>query len=209
MEAIGVIGGVASVTSLVDCVVRLAKTLNDLREKYDSAALNISLVASSLWTIRAALEAIDAWRNSTKDSSQSSRQLDFDLSISLESCAVLVAVIDRKLGETNLTKPSVFDKLRFVSLDSLLKDFTSNLDGQVRALQLLLTIFQWYTPRVCRFSHSDNNKSTAELSRSKRSDWNGRKHVERYGRFGRILLPLGWRKKTWRMLHLYFQRDHL
>ena len=209
MEAIGIIGGIASVTSLVDCVVRLAKTLNDLREKYDYAALNISLVASSLWTIRAALEAIDAWRNSTQDSSQSSRQLDLDLSISLESCAVLVAVIDRKLGETNLTKPSVFDKLRFVSLDSLLKDFTSNLDGQVRALQLLLTIFQWYTPRGNCFNRSGTNNRTVEHSQSKRNDWNGRKHDERYDRFGRILLPWCWRKEIWRMLHLFFQKDHL
>ena len=204
-----VIGGIASVASLVDCVIRLAKTLNDLREKYDYAALNISLVASSLWTIRAALEAIDAWRNSTHDSSQSSRQLDLDLRISLESCAVLVAVIDRKLGETNLTKPSVFDKLRFVSLDSLLKDFTSNLDGQVRALQLLLTIFQWYTPRRNCLNFSGANILTAEHLRSKKNNWNGRKHVERYGKFGRILLHWAWRKKTWRMPHLYFQRDHL
>ena len=166
-----VIGGIAGVASLVDGVVRLAKTLNDLREKYDYAALNISMVASSLWTIRAALEAIDAWRNSTQDSSQSSRQLDLDLSISLESCAVLVAVIDRKLAETNLTKPSVFDKLRFVTLDSLFKDFTSNLDVQVRALQLLLTIFQWYhSPESSTCNHSGTDRFTAEHSRNKKSD---------------------------------------
>ena len=139
------ISGISSVVGIVSCIAQLATTLNNLREKYNHAALNIAMVASRLWSIRAALVAMDDWRKSTNSSSQTSKQLDHDLSISLSACAVLVAVIDRKLKETNLDKPSVFDKIRFVTLDDVFKGFATNLDGQVGALQLLLNIWQWYT----------------------------------------------------------------
>ena len=138
-----VISGISSVVGLVGFIAQLTQTLNNLREKYNHAALNIAMVASRLWSIRAALVAMDDWRQSTKNTSETSKQLDHDLSISLEACAVLVAVIDRKLKETNLDRPSVFDKLRFVALDDIFKNFASNLDGQVGALQLLLSIYQW------------------------------------------------------------------
>lgn len=143
MEVLGVIGGVGSVLSIVNSVTTLASNLTTLKERYDYAALNITLVSSSLWTVKAALEAIQAWRSTAKDSGPSSEQLDRDLNLTLESCAVLVTVIERKLGETDLTKPTVFDKMRFVNLDNIFKDFAANLDSQVRALQLLLTIYQW------------------------------------------------------------------
>lgn len=139
-----VIGGIGSVVGLISSVASAAKTLTNLKERYGYAPLNISLVSSSLWTVKAALEAIYDWRSSSQDTSLQSEQLDGNLSVSIESCAVLVAVIERKLGETDLLNPSVFDKLRFVRLDDVFKDFAGNMDTQVRALQLLLTIFQWY-----------------------------------------------------------------
>ena len=139
-----VIGGIASVIGVVTGVCVTLQQLNNLREKYNHSALNIAMVASRLWSIRAALMAMDDWRKKMNNSSETSKQLDLDLSISLEACAVLVAVIDRKLKETSLDKPSVFDKLRFVALDEIFKGFAFNLDGQVGALQLLLSIYQWY-----------------------------------------------------------------
>ena len=136
---------VASVVALIGGVTTVATMLKKLKDKYDYSALNITIITGSLWTVKAALEAIREWRSVTNDTSRPSQQLDQDLQVSLESCAVLVAVVERKLGESNLLKPSVYDKLRFIQLDSLFKDFTANLDAQVRALQLLLTIFQCRT----------------------------------------------------------------
>ena len=147
-----VIGGLGSIASLIGSVASAAKTLSNLKERYGYAPLNISLVSSSLWTVKAALEAIHDWRSSTRDTSLHSDQLDQNLSVSIESCAVLVAVIERKLGETDLIKPSVFDKMRFVRLDDVFKDFAGSMDTQVRALQLLLTIFQ------CRTMTEQNEK---------------------------------------------------
>ena len=139
-----VIGGVGSILGIVGGVAALASTLNTMKERYTYAALNITLVSSSLLTVKAALEAIHKWRSSTTTLGSSSQQLDQDLSITIESCAVLISVIERKLGETELAKPTVYDKVRFVHLDSVFKDFALNLDSQVRALQLLLTIYQWW-----------------------------------------------------------------
>ena len=35
-------------------------------------------------------------------------------------------------------------KIRYLWLEDTLKEYISNLEGQVRSLQLLLTVFQWY-----------------------------------------------------------------
>lgn len=140
-----IVGGIASVAQLIGSVAFVATQLNNLKERYKSAPLHITLVAGNLWTVKAALEAISAWRKSTTDKSRTSEQLDSDLTLSLEACACLIAVIERKLGDTNLTKPSVFDRAKFVALDDIFKDFAGNLDAQVRGLQLLLQVYQWYT----------------------------------------------------------------
>lgn len=141
MEAIG---AAAAVVGLVSSVARVATTLTNLQQRYSYAALNIAFITSSLWTTKAALEAIGAWRATTStDSSQSSQQLDVDLEVSLQAVALLVAVLERKLAEMNLDNPTFMDKARFLALDAIYKDFTSNLDAQIRALHLLLTIYQW------------------------------------------------------------------
>ena len=160
---------VAGTAGLISSVTALATVFNTLQERYQNASLNITLVAGSLWTIKAALDAVQEWRATVVDQSKSSEQLDRDLGLSLESCAVLITVIDRKLGETDLVKPSVLDHLRFVQLDSVFKDFVSNLDGQVRALQLLLTISQWYEEVHASKEPSRADTTAADLSRNKRS----------------------------------------
>ena len=139
MEAIGVVSGVFTVIS---GVTKLSKNLNEIRDKYQNVALNATLVASQLSTIRAALEAIADWRRTADASSQYSKQLDEDLALSLNCCAILVTVLNSKLGESGF-RPGMKAKIRHLWLEAVLKEYLSNLEGQVRALQLLLTIFQW------------------------------------------------------------------
>ena len=140
------VGGVSGVLTVVTAVARLAKSLNEVRDRYNNVALNTTLVASQLNSIRAALEAIADWRTTTQDSSRPSQQLDEDLAVSLNCCAILITVIDSKLGEAGYT-PGMKQKIRHLWLEDTLKEYLSNLEGQVRALQLLLTIFQWYAFR--------------------------------------------------------------
>ena len=118
--------------------------MNEVRESYNNVALNTTLVASQLTTIRAALEALYEWRASDQDLSGASRQLDKDLGMSLSCCAILISVIDGKLDESG-HRIGLKQKIRYLWLENILKEYISNLEGQVRALQLLLTIFQCRT----------------------------------------------------------------
>ena len=130
-----------------------------MRESYNNVALNTTLVASQLSTIRAALEALYAWRSSDQDSTEPSRQLDKDLGMSLSCCAILISVIDGKLDDSG-HMPGLKQKIRYLWLEDILKEYISNLEGQVRALQLLLTIFQ------CRTATERRQKLGNEESRT-------------------------------------------
>ena len=139
-----VIGGVSAVITVIGSLTNLAKGLNEIREKYSNAALNITSVAVQLSTIRAALEAIVAWRNIARSASQVSRQLDEDLATSLKCCAILITVLDTRLNESGYTI-GMKAKVRYLWLENVLLEYMSNLEGQVRALHLLLTVFQCRT----------------------------------------------------------------
>ncbi len=139
-----VIAGVSSIVTLVSTITNLAKQLNEVRESYNSVALNTTLVVSQLSTIKAALEALHDWRTNDQENTDHSKQLDKDLGLSLSCCAILITVIDGKLGESGYT-PGMKQKIKYVWLEDILKEYLSNLEGQVRALQLLLTIYQCKT----------------------------------------------------------------
>jgi hypothetical protein len=142
-----VVGSVSAVLTVAAAVTKLAKGLNEVRDRYNNVALTTTLVSSQLNSIRAALEAIADWRMTTQDTSRSSQQLDEDLAVSLNCCAILVTVIESKLGEAGYT-PGIKQKIRHLWLEDTLKEYLSNLEGQVRSLQLWLTIFQWYVPYI-------------------------------------------------------------
>ena len=73
----------------------------------NSVPLNITLVASQLSTIRAALDAIADWRHSAHTSSEYAKKLDEDLSVSINCCAILITVIDSKAGKPTAARPSL------------------------------------------------------------------------------------------------------
>ena len=139
-----VIAGASAILQIIDTVTRVAKRLNEVRENYNNFGLNFALVEGQLSAIRAALEALREWRASDRDSSRPSKQLDEDLGMSLRCCAILISVIDGKLDEFD-HKAGLVQKIKYLWLEDILKEYISNLEGQVRALQLLLTIFQCRT----------------------------------------------------------------
>jgi DNA repair exonuclease SbcCD ATPase subunit len=141
MEAVA---AASSILTLVAAITKLAKSLNEVRDSYNNVALNLTLVASSLSTIRAALEALHEWRANDRETADHSKQLDKDLEVSLSCCAILITVIDGKLSESGY-KSGIKQRIRYVWLEDTLKEYLSNLEGQVRALQLLLTIYQCKT----------------------------------------------------------------
>ena len=141
MEAIGALSGILTV---IGCVTRLGKSLNEVKDKYKDVALNTTMVASHLNVIRAALQALYDWRVKDSDQTAPALQLDKDLGVSLSCCAILISVIEGKLGESGY-KPGFTEKFRYWWLENTMQQYISNLESQVRALQLLLTIFQCST----------------------------------------------------------------
>ena len=141
MEAIG---GISAVLQIVSSVTKLAKGLNEFRERYKNVGLNTMLVVSHLTTIEFALQEIAGLRKQAVKSGERLRELDDGMDVSLNCCAILVSVLDNKLGEVN-SSPSTKDKVRYLWLEDILKEYVSNLEGQVRNLQMLLSIFQCRT----------------------------------------------------------------
>ncbi|KAL9607879.1 MAG: hypothetical protein Q9167_007251 [Letrouitia subvulpina] len=134
-----VIGGISGVVSLIGIVGKLAKRINEYRDKYQNVSLYTTLAVTQLSTIRAALEAIAEWRLTSNEDTPATRKLDDVFAESLRGCAVLITVIDAKLGEAN-SDPGVKDKLKHLWIEDVLKEYMSNLEGQVQGLQLLLSI---------------------------------------------------------------------
>ena len=79
--------------------------------------------------------------------------------MSLSCCAILISVIDGKLDDSGYM-PGLKQKIKYLWLEDILKEYISNLEGQVRALQLLLTIFQ------CRTATEKRQKLATEESRT-------------------------------------------
>ena len=139
MEAVG---AVVTITGLIGGVVKITSTINDLKARWEYAGLSITVLSSSLWAVKAALEELVDWRSKSKDKSEKSEQLDKNLEVCIQGCAVLVAFMENRLQEFDLENLSKLDKAKIMSLDTLFKTFATDLGAQVRALQLLLTIYQ-------------------------------------------------------------------
>ena len=127
----------------IGSVRQVVKSLNDTCECYNSFALDITLVVSHLSNIQAALEALYAWRVSENSGGEVTKQLDENLDLTLECCAILVHVIESKLLESGyIPGMGIKQDIRYTWLQGELKEYVSNLEGQLRALQLLLSVCQ-------------------------------------------------------------------
>ena len=102
---LGSMGALITARSMVFVVVatysKLSKKLNEVRDSYSSVALHIQLPAIQFATIQDALETIAAWRLKVESETKAARKLDAALADSLKGCAVLIIVIDSKLGEAS------------------------------------------------------------------------------------------------------------
>jgi len=127
----------------IGSVRQVVKSLNDTCECYNSFALDITLVVSHLSNIQAALEALYAWRVSENSGGEVTKQLDENLDLTLECCAISVHVIESKLLESGyIPGMGIKQDIRYTWLQGELKEHVSNLEGQLRALQFLLSVFQ-------------------------------------------------------------------
>lgn len=143
MEAFGVAG---TVISIVDIIARSVLTLHDLRRRTNEAEVTVSILISQLSTIRAALDQIHRWTDECLQDDMSHYQLIIDLGTSLDSCKLLISLIDSQLSKLEWKESdqlSFESKIRVVLNEQSTRDCLTYLNHQISALNLLLTAFKW------------------------------------------------------------------
>ncbi|OCT51425.1 hypothetical protein CLCR_08257 [Cladophialophora carrionii] len=142
----GALGVVAGVTSIVSVIGKSVVALNQLRQKYRDAELNITLLTGQLRIVQRALLQVQGWAESLQGDSQY-YQLLIDLGDAVTHCKILVEYIHNQIskfqwGDDALLGPG--SKVIYLLEDQATKDCLTRLDHHINALNLCLTATQWY-----------------------------------------------------------------
>ena len=128
---------------IISIITKVVKSLNEIRESKRNIGFSTALVPRQLSSIRAMLEALEPLPRFDNVGTEATGQFDKDLLLSLSCCAILITVIESKLTESGYTPGmETKDNIRYTWLEDTLKQYVSNLESQVLALQLLLAICQ-------------------------------------------------------------------
>ena len=146
MEALALIGLIASVASIGDVVTKVIRTLCHVQTKYKSADLTVSLIIGQLSTLNAAFNQISEWMSTSLRDAPHNEQLIDDLTVAVDSCKMLMLVLDQRfsnLDKGDNGKLSTTGNAVFLWREGDLKEYLSHLGNQIAALNLLLTALQW------------------------------------------------------------------
>ncbi|KIY00702.1 uncharacterized protein Z520_03367 [Fonsecaea multimorphosa CBS 102226] len=144
-STLSVVAGVASIVSVIG---KSVATLNQLRQRYRDAELNINLLTGHLRTVRTALLQVQHWAECLSGDSQH-YQLMMDLGDAITHCKLLVEYIDNQISKFQGNDEEflrVGSKVLYLLEDQATKDCLTRLDHQINALNLCLTAFQCRTP---------------------------------------------------------------
>jgi hypothetical protein len=150
MDPVSAIGLVGSLVGISDVIAKSLKRLKELQSRYRNASLTVGLLIGQITTIKAALDQITQWVTSSLVNIPRHEQLVADLEISLESCKLLVTVLEERISQLECddnTNLNVKNKIGFLWEESEFNIYTNHLNNQVNALNLFLTALHWYVPR--------------------------------------------------------------
>ncbi len=108
--------------------------------------MTVGALLGQLSTLKAALGQIAKWIETSLVDSIQHHQLVIDLGASLDSCSILVSVMDGYLSELDWDESNSLtfeSRTRSVLQDGSMKEFISHLSHQSIALNLLLTALNW------------------------------------------------------------------
>jgi len=146
MEPVSAIALGASVIGIFDVVTRTISALRKLQQRWISANMTVGALLGQLSTLKAALGQIAKWIETSLVDSIQHHQLVIDLGASLDSCSILVSVMDGYLSELDWDESNSLtfeSKTRSVLQDGSMKECISHLSHQSIALNLLLTALNW------------------------------------------------------------------
>ena len=144
MEAFGT---AAAIVGVIDVVARSILKLAEIRERYKSVELIVELLSGQLSTVKAALEQIDEFLSSALQDHEQHYQLVMSLDVAIRCCDSLVRLIDKQLSDLMYDKGNAMLKRSKIGLalnSKGMDECMTMLDRQINALNLLITVFQWY-----------------------------------------------------------------
>ena len=146
MDPVSVIGLGASIIGITDVVTRTLSALRQLQQRWKTADVTVGLLVSQLTTLKAALNQISDWVNQRLEGAIQHHQLVMDLESSMQSCNLLVSLMDSYISELNFDEKNslVFEsRAKAVLQAGQVKECVSHLNNQATALNLLLTALNW------------------------------------------------------------------
>jgi hypothetical protein len=147
MDPVSAIGLAGSLVNICDVIAKSLKRLKELQSRYKSASLTVSLLIGQITTVKAALDQITEWVTSSLVDIPRHEQLVADLDVSLESCKLLVTVLEERISQLerdDAANLNVKGKIGFLWEESEFNTFTNHLNNQTHALNLFLTALHWY-----------------------------------------------------------------
>jgi hypothetical protein len=144
MDPVSAIGLVSATFGVIEVISRNISSLVDLQSRYKSADLKVSLLIGQLSTLKAALKQIVNLMNTSVVDSPLHQQ---DLRTALDSCEVVILVLDKRLCSLRRSEDNGLDllsRVHFVWDEKSIADYQNLLNNQINALNLLFTALQWF-----------------------------------------------------------------
>lgn len=144
MDPVSIFSLTATVLSIASQLGSSIQRLVDLKTKVSSADLTVHSLIRRLSVIQYAIKDIRAWDDDSRTPSPSSAEYKDALSVSLDGCNAILQSLNEQITQIYTDgKLTNWQKGKFVWKESLLKDYLGYLDGEIQALNLLLTSHQW------------------------------------------------------------------
>ena len=146
MDPITIFQIVGAAISMGDLVLKCLAKLSALKAKYRNVSLNISTIIGQLYMVQAAINELETWNKSGYGRDPRYQQLASQISNSLDCFSTLMLRLEQHLGRFDTERPEEMttkDKTIFLWDEKETIEFSTLLDRQVNALNLLLQAIQW------------------------------------------------------------------
>ncbi|KAI1378408.1 hypothetical protein F4677DRAFT_466130 [Hypoxylon crocopeplum] len=145
MDPLSMIQIVGAAISVGDVVLRCITRLSSLQSKYDDAPILVSTMMGQLCMVRVALSQLSGSASSGLDRNPRYQQIALQVDSALHSFYPLMTRLQQHLDRLDERTPSemtAIDRIAFVWSEKEMNSFSTLLDRQVNALNLLLQAMQ-------------------------------------------------------------------
>ncbi|CAG8979581.1 hypothetical protein HYALB_00010782 [Hymenoscyphus albidus] len=148
-EPVSIIGLVGSIAGISNIIGKASGRLIKLQSKFSDSSVTISLLIGQLTIVKAALDQISPLLKSNYAKKPQHEQLVLDLQIYLDGCKLLIQVIEERIIHLSRDESgkelNLKGKIEFLWMESELNGFTTLLNNQTTALNLLVSVLHCRT----------------------------------------------------------------